>query len=370
MPSSSQTGRYAPQNTSNGQAVCVYHLLLLIRYLQKLMLDLVPRPISPLQSSEISLQIEVAFFSQPRSLDAALERFHFLGNYTSVKDNKEVSACVEEEHLVVVPLYPQYSSVHAGVAFDALTNSSYFAAHRTIPHLHFLRSYATKTAYINALTTSIRRYCAAHGSPDWLFVVFEGLSRRFITSGDCYQVECQRTFTALRTALSTHKNTTMTTPLDDGIDSTSTMDGSAEKDVIHSPPPFSSSKRLLDIEIPSNRITISFLEWGVEPCLEPSPSDIVSGIATMARQIFKQEISTSNPDKCEEIEKISKVLGTAYFVCPGMAVDDNRSLQVVQKQLCKQCLELGWLRAEYIPALNESPEQLKMLVSIISEYIH
>ncbi|CCW63860.1 unnamed protein product [Phytomonas sp. EM1] len=325
-----QIGGPAQSSNTNGQAMCVYHLLVLVQYLQKLMTDLLPRLLPALPPGEVSVQVEVAFSSQPRSVDAALERFHFLGNYTGVKDSNQAAACVEEEHLMVLPLYPQYSSVHTAVAFDAITHSNYFTAHRTVPHLHFLRSYATRPAYLHALTTSITRYCAAKGAPDWIFVVFEGLSRRFITSGDCYQVECHRTFTALRAALST-------------------------------PSESKGSDRL----IAPNRITISFLEWGVEPCLEPSTRDVVAGIASQIRRIGMGISAANEEDEAEW----KKFLGTAYFVCPGIAVDDNRSLQLVQKQLCEQCLELGWQRAEYIPALNGSPEQIKLLANIISDYV-
>nr|AEM25314.1 ferrochelatase [Phytomonas sp. JMPA-2011] len=325
--------------SSPGHAVCVYHLLILVQYLQKLVADLIPRLLPHLPPGEVSVQVEVAFSSQPHSLDAALERFRLLGNYTGVRDSQQGRACVEEEHLVVLPLYPQYSSVHTAVAFDALTNAGFFTAHRTVPHLHFLRSYATRPAYLHALTAAIARFHATHGPPDWLFVVFEGLSRRFVTSGDCYQVECHRTFTALRAALA----------------NPSTAGGEGEEG---------------NHGIAANRMTISFLDWGVEPCLEPSTRHVVAGIASQMRRIgLGLTDAKDGAEKEGEGEGWKKALGTAYFVCPGIAVDDNRSLQLVQKELCELCLELGWQRAEYIPALNESREHVKMLASIISEYV-
>ncbi|MCD4630554.1 ferrochelatase, partial [Proteus mirabilis] len=57
------------------------------------------------------------------------------------------------EKLIVLPLYPQYSCSTSGAVFDGI--SQLFKTMRTIPSLHFVRSYAQHPLYIKALVNSI-----------------------------------------------------------------------------------------------------------------------------------------------------------------------------------------------------------------------
>ncbi len=101
--------------------------------------------------------------------------------------------------LVVLPLYPQYSCTTTAAVYDAVTRV--FQGIRTIPSLHFIRSYATHPAYIQALVASIEESFAQHGEPDRLVLSFHGIPQRYCNTGDIYQQECEKTAERLRAAL-------------------------------------------------------------------------------------------------------------------------------------------------------------------------
>ncbi|WP_337236122.1 ferrochelatase, partial [Vibrio cholerae] len=55
------------------------------------------------------------------------------------------------EKIILLPLYPQYSCSTSAAVFDGV--SRIFKGMRTIPSLHFIRSYPTHPLYIKALVT-------------------------------------------------------------------------------------------------------------------------------------------------------------------------------------------------------------------------
>ncbi|TBL48924.1 ferrochelatase, partial [Klebsiella oxytoca] len=67
-------------------------------------------------------------------------------------------------------LYPQYSCSTSGAVFDGI--SQLFKTMRTIPSLHFVRSYDQHPLYIKALVNSIDESFKQHGKPDRLVLSF------------------------------------------------------------------------------------------------------------------------------------------------------------------------------------------------------
>ncbi|MDR0218828.1 MAG: ferrochelatase [Enterobacteriaceae bacterium] len=99
------------------------------------------------------------------------------------------------EHLIVLPLYPQYSSTTSAAVFASL--SKILQGYRTIPHLHFIRSYSTHPAYIAALKESIEQSFAKYGQPDRLILSYHGIPERLVKTGDIYLQDCQATTSLL-----------------------------------------------------------------------------------------------------------------------------------------------------------------------------
>ena len=96
------------------------------------------------------------------------------------------------QHLVVLPLFPQYSSsttetarkevlaqIDAGINFETVT---------------FIESYHNHPAYIRALAASIRQVWEADGKPEKTLFSFHGVPRRYITrKKEPYQDQCRET---------------------------------------------------------------------------------------------------------------------------------------------------------------------------------
>jgi len=108
------------------------------------------------------------------------------------------------DKVLVVPMYPQYSSSTTATAFDAA-----FAAlqrMRNQPELRLIKQYHDYEGYIQALAEQVRGYWAANGTPDFaggdrLLLSFHGIPKRSLDLGDPYHDQCQITGSLLTQAL-------------------------------------------------------------------------------------------------------------------------------------------------------------------------
>lgn len=104
--------------------------------------------------------------------------------------------------ILLLPLYPQYSSSTTATAFDAAF--AWAATQRNQPELRTVRSFADDKGYIEALAEGIRSYWGADGRPNSsyrLIMSFHGVPRSTLDKGDPYHCECQKTGRLLAEAL-------------------------------------------------------------------------------------------------------------------------------------------------------------------------
>lgn len=104
------------------------------------------------------------------------------------------------DRIVFFPLYPQYSAPTTATAndqaFRALMKMNWQPAVRTVP------SYHDHPAYIAALRASVEEaYAALDSRPDILVTSYHGVPERYLTEGDPYHCQCQKTSRLLREAL-------------------------------------------------------------------------------------------------------------------------------------------------------------------------
>ena len=95
------------------------------------------------------------------------------------------------DNLIVLPLFPQFSSATSASVFDAVT-----AAFRPCPHLpafHFIPDYHDQPDYIACLAGRIKAQWAKQGRAQKLLIFFHGLPQRMVDQGDPYQRQCQQT---------------------------------------------------------------------------------------------------------------------------------------------------------------------------------
>ena len=103
------------------------------------------------------------------------------------------------EHMVVLPLYPQYSCSTVAAVWDELARI--LARKRGIPGVSFIRDYADDSSYIDALAKSARDSFAQHGEPDLLLLSYHGIPQRYADEGDDYPQRCRDTTRELVSAL-------------------------------------------------------------------------------------------------------------------------------------------------------------------------
>jgi ferrochelatase len=103
------------------------------------------------------------------------------------------------ERILILPLYPQYSSSTTATAFDAA-----FAAltrMRNQPEIRTVRDFHDDPGYIGAIASTVRDSWAKRGRPDVLVMSFHGAPARIVKLGDPYASECQTTARLVADAL-------------------------------------------------------------------------------------------------------------------------------------------------------------------------
>ena len=128
-----------------------------------------------LQKRGLAASVEAAMCYGPPSVAAALGKFDETG----------------VTRLVVLPLYPQYSSTTTAAAFDAVARA--LEKQRRLPEIHLVNGYHDRDAYIKACAARVLESRREHGAGEKLLFSFHGLPRRNVLLGDPYQEQCRET---------------------------------------------------------------------------------------------------------------------------------------------------------------------------------
>jgi len=194
------------------------------------------------------------------------------------------------DRVIVVPMFPQYSSATTASVYDAAFAAATDRAGRArvfVPALSCVPPYFDHPGYVAALSGRVQAAIATHG-PDHVIVSFHGLPARYVTSGDPYRDHCDRTVQALARAL----------------------------------------------EWPDSRYTVSYQSrFGPEKWLEPSTADILKGLH--ARGVRRPLVVAPGftTDCLETLDELGNegrhqfASGggdpTAYALCPCLNDDDQ-----------------------------------------------
>lgn len=103
------------------------------------------------------------------------------------------------DRVLILPLYPQYSSTTTAATFDAVARA--LRHERLLPALRMVQEYHAEAGYITALAACVRRFWAAQGRGERLLMSFHGLPKRNVERGDPYQKQCLKTAQLLADAL-------------------------------------------------------------------------------------------------------------------------------------------------------------------------
>ncbi|MGE0862839.1 MAG: ferrochelatase [Vicinamibacterales bacterium] len=106
--------------------------------------------------------------------------------------------------VIVLPMFPQYSSATTASVYDAVFAAAAGRAgmaRRLVPALKCVEPYFDHPRYIGALQKRIAAALAVGPQPDHVVLTFHGLPERYVTSGDPYRDHCGRTVEALARAM-------------------------------------------------------------------------------------------------------------------------------------------------------------------------
>jgi protoporphyrin/coproporphyrin ferrochelatase len=99
------------------------------------------------------------------------------------------------EQIIVIPMFPQYCGATTGAVFDQV--SAALGSSRHVPSLRFVSDYHDDPAYVDALAASVQDHRRSNGASRHLLMSFHGIPERFVTKGDPYRAQCERTATCL-----------------------------------------------------------------------------------------------------------------------------------------------------------------------------
>lgn len=126
----------------------------------------------------------------------------------SLKEAVRTLEADDIERIVVLPMYPQYSStttasIYDGVYEAAAGKRSFVSDERKrfVPTLRFAQPYYDNPHYISALREQVLAAVHLHGRPDCYLFTFHGIPNRYIQTGDPYRSHCEATARLLADAL-------------------------------------------------------------------------------------------------------------------------------------------------------------------------
>lgn len=108
------------------------------------------------------------------------------------------------DHVILLPLFPQYSATSTAPLYDAL--AKWIPKQRNLPGVSIIRDYYVNPKLIAALANSIQRYQSIHGKPDKLLMSFHGIPQPYADKGDPYADRCHQTAQAVANALGLSEN--------------------------------------------------------------------------------------------------------------------------------------------------------------------
>jgi len=109
----------------------------------------------------------------------------------SIASALEKLRAANAKRILVLPLYPQYSSSTTASTFDAVAKA--VAKWRWVPEFRFINQYHDNAGYIGALCNSVKEAWTGRDKPQKLLFSFHGTPKRFLLTGDPYFCQCQKT---------------------------------------------------------------------------------------------------------------------------------------------------------------------------------
>ncbi|MDA3558254.1 ferrochelatase [Acinetobacter sp. AOR15_HL] len=148
-------------------------------------------------------------FEQTQRVQAYLERENKQFDLTVLPamtyGNPGIDAVLEklatnpQEHVILLPLFPQYSATSTAPLYDAF--AKWIPTQRNLPGLTIIKDYYQHPMFIQALAESVLAYQEQHGKPEKLLMSFHGIPQPYADKGDPYADRCRITAQLVAEAL-------------------------------------------------------------------------------------------------------------------------------------------------------------------------
>jgi len=106
---------------------------------------------------------------------------------------------VPQEHVILLPLFPQYSATSTAPLYDAFAR--WIPNQRHLPGITMIKDYYQHPLFIQALVDSVLAYQEQHGKPEKLLMSFHGIPQSYADKGDPYADRCRMTAKLVAEAL-------------------------------------------------------------------------------------------------------------------------------------------------------------------------
>ncbi len=95
------------------------------------------------------------------------------------------------EHILVLPLYPQFSATTTASIYDQVAAIN--RGRRDIPQIHIIKQYYNHPLYIEALAESVKNCWQENGRAERLLMSFHSIPQQYSDAGDPYYGQCKDT---------------------------------------------------------------------------------------------------------------------------------------------------------------------------------
>ncbi|ENW79077.1 ferrochelatase [Acinetobacter sp. ANC 3929] len=117
----------------------------------------------------------------------------------SIHDVLDQLAQTPQEHVILLPLFPQYSATSTAPLYDAF--AKWIPQQRHLPGITLIKDYYQHPLFIQALVDSVLNYQLQHGKPEKLLMSFHGIPQPYADKGDPYADRCRMTARLVAEAL-------------------------------------------------------------------------------------------------------------------------------------------------------------------------
>ena len=143
-----------------------------------------------LYSEEITKKIQKSFNGRELKNDFHVELAMSYGK-PSIENSLNRLRKKNVRRILLLPMYPQYSSTTTGSVFENVTKV--LSKQRWIPEFRHINQYHDNKAYIETISESIKEFWKLNGTSDRLLFSFHGLPKKMLLEGDPYHCQCYKT---------------------------------------------------------------------------------------------------------------------------------------------------------------------------------